>query len=330
MARRAVLFGLATLLLTTGCPSPTSTLDPRGPAAARLADLWWLMFWLSIAVFVLVMGVLVYAVYRARRNRGSPPPLSDLKLIVGGGVIMPAIILVPLLVVTIRTSSALIPDAPVNALRIEVTSHQFWWEIHYPDHGVTTANEIHIPVGQPVKLLLHSADVIHSFWVPPLHGKLDLNPGHTNTLTLQADQVGVYRGLCAEYCGIQHALMHFMVIAEPADQFTAWLVRQRQPAPLPTTSLVQQGRQVYSAAGCASCHAIRGTDSLGTRGSVGPDLTHLASRRTLAAAVIENTRENLARWIRDPHSIKPGVRMPETNLDERSLNALLAYLETLR
>jgi cytochrome c oxidase subunit II len=325
----AVLAVLASAWLT-GCPSPTSTLDPRGPGAALIADLWWLMFWLSLAVFIAVMGFLFYALYRARSGAETPPPIGDMTLIVGGGIVIPAIILFTLLVVTVRTGSALSPERTPAALTVEVTGHQFWWEIHYPQYGVTTANEIHIPVGLPVLIELRSADVIHSLWVPQLQGKLDLVPGQTNRLTLQAGEPGVFRGLCAEYCGLQHTLMHFLVVAESPDQFDAWITRQQQPAPPPGTSLVQQGRQVYFAAGCAACHAIRGTDDRGSRGSVGPDLTHLASRRTLAAAILENTRANLAQWILDPDSIKPGNRMPATRLDGQSLDALLAYLESLR
>jgi cytochrome c oxidase subunit 2 len=213
-----------------------------------------------------------------------------------------------------------------DRLVIEVIGHQWWWEVNYPDQGFVTANEIHIPVGEPVQVQLIAADVIHSFWVPELHGKLDLVPGQTNTLWLEADTVGEYRGLCAEFCGIQHAKMLFVVVAEPREEFDAWAAAQQEPAPQPAGELAQQGLVVFTDAGCNDCHTVRGTAA---EGELGPDLTHFASRLTIGAGVYPNDRETLASWVLDPHTLKEGNLMPATSLSETELEALLAYLELL-
>jgi cytochrome c oxidase subunit 2 len=199
--------------------------------------------------------------------------------------------------------------------------------VRYPASGFVTANEIHIPVGQPVRFELASEDVVHNLWVPELLGKFDLIPGKTNVTWIQADQPGEYMGLCAEYCGIQHARMRFVVIAVPPEQFAAWLDGQRQPAAAPTDSPQLRGQQVFLAADCGTCHTIAGTN-IAER--VGPDLTHLASRRTLGAGSLANNRGNLAGWLLNPQSIKPGNKMPPTALSGEDLQALLAYLESLK
>ena len=218
-----------------------------------------------------------------------------------------------------------------EALQIRVTGHQWWWEVQYrdslPQHWVTTANEIHIPVGRPVAFELVSTDVIHSFWPPNLSPKRDQIPGDENSLWFQADSAGTYRGQCAEFCGHQHAKMAFLVVAEPPSQFAAWLAGQRDTAPTPTDSLARRGRDVFLASTCVMCHAISGTPA-GSR--IGPDLTHLASRRTLAAGTLANTRSNLTGWIVDPQVIKPGVKMPPNRFSGPDLIALVAYLETLK
>ena len=218
-----------------------------------------------------------------------------------------------------------------EALQIQVTGHQWWWEVQYrdslPKDWVTTANEIHIPVGYPVVFELRSSDVIHSFWPPNLSPKRDQIPGNENSLWFQADSAGVYRGMCAEFCGHQHAKMAFLVVAQPPHEFAAWLARQRDTALTPTDSLAQHGKEVFLASTCVMCHAISGTPA-GSR--IGPDLTHLASRRTLAAGTLPNTRANLTGWIVDPQVIKPGVKMPASQLSGPDLLALVAYLETLK
>jgi cytochrome c oxidase subunit 2 len=212
------------------------------------------------------------------------------------------------------------------ALTIDVTGFQWWWEVRYGDAAVTTANEIHLPVGQPVDVRLTSHDVIHSFWVPQLHGKLDVNPGHITTLRLIADEPGVYWGECAEYCGIQHANMRLVVVVEAPEAFQQWLARMQQPAAVPGEALAQRGQDVFLSSNCLFCHRVSGTDATG---ELGPDLTHVASRLTLGAGVAANTRGSLGGWVADPHSLKPGVLMPPSDLSGEDLQALLAYLETL-
>ncbi|MEX1022002.1 MAG: cytochrome c oxidase subunit II, partial [Dehalococcoidia bacterium] len=225
-----------------------------------------------------------------------------------------------------------------DALRIEVHAHQWWWEVRYPDQGdggvtaFTTANEIHIPTGEEVHIDLTSEDVIHSLWVPQLSGKMDLVPGKTNTMYLEATEDGTYQGMCAEFCGLQHARMRFLVVAHPRADFDAWAAAQAEPAGPPSEAdgadegELLRGQQVFLGAACVYCHTIEGTSASGT---VGPDLTHLGSRATLAGGTIENTPANLAQWVANPPSIKPGTQMPPTSLSGDALNALLAYLESL-
>jgi cytochrome c oxidase subunit 2 len=212
---------------------------------------------------------------------------------------------------------------------IQVTGHQWWWQVGYPEAEVTTANEIHIPVGEPVQVDVTSGDVIHSFWVPQLQGKIDMIPGHINRTWLQADQPGTYRGQCAEFCGDQHAFMVVLVVADPPDQYNAWLENQRQAASPPTDSVAQQGVQTFARVGCITCHTIRwGTTAAG--GTLGPDLTHVASRRMLAAGALANTPGNMAGWIANPQSIKPGSDMTNLSLNADDLQSLLALMEGLK
>jgi cytochrome c oxidase subunit 2 len=250
---------------------------------------------------------------------------------VGVGVLLTTLVLLVCLGLDISVGRAITATPGKDAVQIRVTGHQWWWEVHYrdlvPQRWVTTANEIHVPVGRPVVIELRSTDVIHSFWPPTISQKRDLIPGKDNSLWLQADTPGVYRGQCAEYCGQQHAKMGFLVIAQRPDSFASWLSRQRDTALTPTTELARRGQEVFLASSCVMCHAIAGTPA-GSR--VGPDLTHLASRRTIAAGTLPNTLGNLAGWIIDPQKIKPGTRMPPNQLKPADLQALLAYLETLK
>jgi cytochrome c oxidase subunit 2 len=229
------------------------------------------------------------------------------------------------------TGRRLAATPPAEALQLRVTGHQWWWEVEYrdsvPNNWATTANEIHVPVGRPVVIELRSTDVIHSFWVPNLGVKRDMIPGDETSIWFQADSAGVYRGLCAEFCGYQHAKMAFEVVAEPPERFAAWLARQRDTASTPTDSIAARGQEVFLASTCVMCHAIGGTPA-GSR--VGPNLTHLASRRTIGAGSLPNTRGNLAGWIVDPQGIKPGARMPPNAIEPDDLQALLVYLERLQ
>ena len=218
-----------------------------------------------------------------------------------------------------------------NGLAIDVTGHQWWWEIRYGDIDAsnifTTANEIHIPVGVPVTFTLHGGDVIHSFWVPNLAGKKDLIPGKVNTLWLQADKPGVYRGQCAEYCGLQHAQMALWVVAEPQEQFNAWRQSQTQTSVPPASDSQKRGQQVFLSSTCVMCHAINGTPA---GSNIGPNLTHVGSRNTIAAATMSNTREHLAQWFKDSQQVKPGNKMPQQNLSDADLQSVIDYLQSLK
>lgn len=319
------------LFLLSSCTVNTpSTFNPQGPAAGSISALWWLLFGLAAFVYLLVMGIMLYAFFRSRQDskRNAWFYRNGRYLILGGGVIFPTIILIIIYGFTLNTLSALNAPETADSLTIEVVGHQWWWEVNYPQQGVTTANEIHIPAGQPITLQLTSNDVIHSFWVPELHGKLDLIPGRTNSFWLQADEPGEYWGLCAELCGIQHAKMQLVVVARPPAELADWLTEQAQPAAVPDEASAQRGFEVFMQANCHECHVIRGTEA---DGELGPDLTHFADRRTLGAGTARNARGNLAGWIVNPHGLKPGNLMPAAaNISGEDLQALLVYLETLQ
>jgi cytochrome c oxidase subunit 2 len=319
------------MLLLGGCADSPSALDTGGPRAGTIATLWWIMLAIATIVFIVVVALIVTAAVRSYRKRSASAEAvgnddNDTRLIAIGGIVIPAIVLVGLFGLTLFDLSALsAPDDP-SGIVVQVTGHQWWWEVRYPNDDITTANEIHIPTGVPVEIDLLSDDVIHSFWVPQLQGKLDLIPGQANTTWIEADKPGSYRGQCAEFCGVQHANMAFTVVAEPADDYAAWVDQQRQPAPEPTTPQLVNGEQVFLGSACVYCHTIDGTAS---KGVIAPNLTHLASRQTLAAGTIPNNTGNLAAWILDPQHFKPGTQMPPTQLSGDDLTALLAYLESL-
>jgi cytochrome c oxidase subunit 2 len=323
---------VAILLFFLGsCTTDTpSSFHPQGPAAEHISALWWLLFGLAAFVYVIVLGIMLYAFFRSRQDarRNAWFNRNGRYLIIGGGVILPAIILTVIYGFTLTTLNALNAPATAAPLTIEITGHQWWWEVNYPQQDVTTANEIHIPVGEPVTLQLTSDDVIHSFWVPELHGKRDLIPGRTNTFWLQADEPGEYWGLCAELCGVQHAKMLLVVVAKSPADLGDWLERQAQPAVAPAEESAQRGFEVFMEANCDECHIIRGTEA---SGELGPDLTHFADRLTLGAGAARNSRGSLAGWIVNPHGLKPGNLMPAAaDISGEDLQALLAYLETLQ
>lgn len=318
----------AMALFLAACSDRTpSALDPRGPAATRIADLWWFLLSLAGLVFLGVVGYLLFALFRRRQaGYAENTLLKGSRIVLFAGIIMPAVILTIVFGFTVATLNAIsTPDIP-EEYTIHIIGHQWWWEVRYPHQQIVTANEIHIPAGQPVRIVLNSEDVIHSFWVPELQGKLDLVPGMTTEYWIEADEPGVYIGECAEFCGVQHAKMQFLVIAEPLEQYAAWIEAQGQPARQPEDSLALRGQEVFLGSTCINCHTVAGTHATGESG---PDLTHLASRRTLAAASVPNNRGNLTGWITDPQHIKPGALMPPTDLTGSELQALLAYLATL-
>jgi cytochrome c oxidase subunit 2 len=331
------------IFLASGCNGIQSALDPAGPQAGNIGWLWWVMFYTLTAVYVIVMCILTVAFFRWQSSGERAPGTLSLKpdaseehrisRVVFGGIAFTTVILFALLVSSFVTGRALhqIAAKSEDGLTLEVTGHQWWWEVKYdnptPSRIVTTANEIHIPVGRPVQLKLRSQDVIHSFWVPNLNGKTDLVPGHLTTSWIRADRPGVFRGQCAEYCGLQHAHMAFTVVVESADQFQKWYDAQLLPATQPTTPEQVRGQQVFLTTTCIMCHRIQGTDA---GGAVGPDLTHIASRLTLGAGTLGNTRGHLAGWIVDSQAIKPGNRMPPNVLDPLDLQTLLDYLQSLK
>jgi cytochrome c oxidase subunit 2 len=275
-------------------------------------------------------------VTKGRRQKSalvaSPPARQERRLtrLVAGGVGLTAVVLFVLMIGDFATGRGIHSLAGPDALTIRVTGHQWWWEVQYqdstPSNIVTTANEIHIPVGRAVQFELQSSDVIHSFWIPNLHGKRDMIPGHPTRTFLRADRAGRFRGQCAEFCGYQHAFMRFVVVAEPEAQFRRWIEAQRKSAREPTTASQRRGRDVFLGATCVMCHAIQGTAA---RAKVGPDLTHVGSR-PLIGGILPNARGHLAGWIVDPQRIKPGVRMPLNVVKPTDLDALVDYLASLK
>ena len=322
--RLPVAMGLVIAGASAGFASANWMLEPRGPAAAAISELSWVMFIIALVVVVIVLCLYLFAVTFGGASPGRTPPWST-PFIVVGGIVIPTIILVSVLTYSLGKTAAL-QDRSGDALVVEVVGNQWWWEVRYPEYGIVTANEIRIPVDVPVRLELSSDDVIHSFWVPSLNGKMDLVPGQTNTLTIEADEVGIYRGSCAEFCGTQHAKMNLLVSAEPEEAFQEWLASQQGSSSLPDTPLERKGLEVFLSSACVYCHTIEGTNA---SGDLGPNLTHLASRLTLGAGTIANNRGNLAGWIVNSQAIKPGNRMPPMFLESNDLQALLAYMESL-
>jgi cytochrome c oxidase subunit 2 len=345
VSRVSSLFPFAFFLLTllSGCGGVQSVLNPVGPQAGRISRLWWLMFYVCAAVFLLVGVSIMTAVLRSRRRKKqddapdasyiTPEPRSEQRMgrVVTGAVGVTLLILFVFLIAGFRTGRALYSLQDPNAVTIKVTGHQWWWEVQYEDQTASnifkTANEIHVPVGRPVQLKLTATDVIHSFWAPNLDGKKDLLPGHETIIWLKADREGDFYGQCAEFCGYQHAHMRFAVIAESPDKFYAWLDAQRKPAAQPIDDAQARGQQVFLSSPCIMCHTIRGTDA---SGNVAPDLTHLASRKTIAAGTLPLTRGHLGGWITNSQEIKPGNHMPPVPLPPEDLQALLRYLESLQ
>jgi cytochrome c oxidase subunit 2 len=309
-------------------PLADGSLEPESPAASTITDLWWIMFWLGIAVFVVFAVALGVGLLRRRSESSETDEERSVsgRWFAVGGVVIPAIIVIIVLVATIVAMRATPDTAASNELEVEIVAHQWWWEVRYPGEGFTTANEVHIPVGRPVTVRLSSVDVIHSFWVPRLGGKIDMLPDRPNTMVLEADEPGEHKSQCAEFCGLAHANMALTVVAESEDDFASWLAQRRQPSADPEEAVASRGFDEFMASDCADCHTIRGTEA---DSSDGPDLTHFASRPNLGAMFVPNTRDNLAEWITDPHELKPGAKMPATDLEDEELDALLDYLEVL-
>jgi cytochrome c oxidase subunit II len=331
----AVALSTATAATAATARPLQSALAPAGPAAADIATIWWVMLVGAVLIFI---GVMALVLLGLRGRSGRAGAIGSRVFIVGGGVVFPAVVLTALLVYTVMVGARLTAPAPRDALVIEVTGHMWWWDVRYGTVGrepaIVSANELRIPAGRPVHLTLRSADVIHSFWVPNIAGKLDMIPGRSNRLVIEADKPGTYRGQCAEFCGLQHAQMALHVVVEEAEVWDAWFARSRQaaqsaaPAGAPEALISEQharGRAVFVEAGCGSCHGLRGVAE--PPAGIAPDLTHAGSRASLGAGLLRNNPGNLAAWIVGAQQIKPGSKMPSFNtLTGEQLTALTAYL----
>jgi cytochrome c oxidase subunit 2 len=311
-----------------GCTGAQSALDPAGSGAARIAELFWWMTGGALAIWAAMVALAVYAIWSRRRPHDERRAKL---LIVAGGVAFPTVVLAALLTYGLALLPALVAPAPPGSLVVEVLGLQWWWRVRYPARDgapVELANELRLPVGEPVELRLESGDVIHSLWIPALGGKTDMIPGRRTRLVLHPTRIGTFRGICAEYCGSSHARMAFDVHVLPRDEFERWLARQAEPAQQPREELAASGAELFRANGCGACHSIRGTPSAG---GVGPDLTHVGGRTSLAAGSLDAARGALERWLAEPERIKPGALMPAFHmLPEGELEALAAYLESLR
>jgi cytochrome c oxidase subunit 2 len=309
----------------TGCGKQQSTLDPQSPAARDIAKLWWWMLVIACVVFAGALGMLGLA--WVRRRRKDLPLVGggsgrNLALVVVFGIIIPLVVNVGVFIVAnfVVMGHTDAPAATRGGMVIQVVGRQWFWEVRYPGTAAVTANEIHIPARTPVTIEATTGDVIHSFWVPQLNRKIDMIPGRTNRVELYADKPGRYRGQCAEFCGAEHAHMAMFVFADEPARFTAWLHNEAAPARAPANAEFAKDQ-------CASCHTIRGTDA---KGSVGPDLTHVGARSTLAALTLPNDAAALSDWLRDPQHLKPGNRMPDLNLSDADVRNLVDYLEGLK
>jgi cytochrome c oxidase subunit 2 len=321
------------LLLAACAKTPQTVLDPQGPQAEKVNKLFTLVWPVALLFFVIVEGMIIVAVvrFRHRPNSAEPAQIHGNMVLEIGWTALPALILAVLAVPTIGTLFDLSHE-PKGALKVDVIGHQWWWEYSYPGLNVVTANELHIPTGQPVRLTLESDEprlgakakgVIHSFWVPALAGKIDVVPGRHNKLTLIADHPGEYLGQCAEFCGISHANMRLRVIAEEPAAFRGWVQQQQQPAPTPIG--------LFNSKGCIGCHTINSGGPNGNAGArVGPNLTHLQSRSTFAGAIFDMNAEELREWLANPPKRKPGSIMPNLHLTQDEINQLVNYLETLK
>jgi cytochrome c oxidase subunit II len=336
MMRAAAGTALATLL--AGCKGPQDALDFASDQSRAIGDIWHIMLIVCGLMYLLMMALLAWAIWHAKRRpreQGglTTPPAADgfLHGLLNSWVVLIIVGLFVLAGASFWVDRKLAQTQDPNALQVRITASEWWWEVEYqdadPSHTIITANELHLPVGRAARIELRSNDVIHSFWVPNLNGKTDLIPGRNNYSTITPRRAGLLRGQCAEFCGLEHAQMAMDVTVEDEAAFSRWKAAQLAPAHAPASPRELQGQQVFLSSTCASCHAIAGTDA---SGRIGPDLTHLASRRTLAAGALPLTPEALAGWIRQPHAAKPGTNMPATNLPPDQLAALVDYLMTLK
>lgn len=305
------------------------TLNPFSPQAAAISHLFVAILIILGAIFALVAGLVIYAIikYRDRPDATEPRQVFGNRRLEITWTVAPILLLALIGVFMIRAIEASDPPIVDGQPDLRVTGHQWWWEVQYPKSGAITANEIHIPVGKDMMVEVDSADVIHDFWVPELARKIDAIPGHLNHVWIRADKSGVYQGVCAEFCGSEHTWMRMIVVAEPQADFDSWQTAQLVTPPAPASGLAGQGLQVFKDETCLNCHAISGLQGYKR---IGPDLTHIAGRRIIAAGAASNDPDNLFRWLKDPASIKPESHMPNFQLSDDRVNALVAYMETLK
>ena len=346
------LLSLVTLLIACTPEHPQSTFEAAGPVAKNQLNLFWILFWASLAIFIVVVGALLFTLFRFREKPGTTLPVQthgNRKLEIAW-TIAPSLLLIALAVMTVQTLFELDSPSQDDPLQVEVIAHQWWFEFYYPKYNVTTANEVNVPVGKDVAFKVDSVDVIHSFWVPKLSGKMDIIPNVTNNTWFNASEPGLYYGQCAEFCGIAHAFMKFRVVAQEEDEFLRWVAGQQAPARFATEGLAAEGSLVFNTKGCITCHTVAGPDTVAMRDSRtasfisggnlvhAPNLAHFASRGSFAGSMFDNTDENLAAWLRDPEGVKPGNRMarladafndPDMALSESDIEALVAYLQSL-
>lgn len=340
--KRALMVAGAGLLvfILSGCTviggGPQSVNQPAGDNMQRIWDLFVPIFWASVVVFVIVQGVLIYAVIRFRRRPGQPAPHpthGNTKLEIAW-TIMPAIILAVIAVPTLTTIADFAKKPGPGSITVQVVGHQWWWEFDYPGQNIVVADQMHVPIGTKIEVELASADVIHSFWIPKLAGKQDVIPNQHNHLSFTATEIGTFSGQCAEFCGIQHAHMAFDVVVQSKADYDAWVAQMQKPAADVTSSdaLAKKGQQVFFSAGCVGCHTINGAEVNGVKalGTVGPNLTHVGSRGIIAGGILTQTEQNLVKWVSDPPAEKPGTKMPNLNLTPEQAKAVAHYLETLK
>lgn len=325
MYRTAAFF--SGLMLLSGCSGVQSVLAPHGPNAGRVLTLGGIMTAGAAGILIFVILLTAYAMYASPERRRR---LASQRLVFGAGIVFPVATLTALLAYGLSVG-ARVTGLPEPTLKIEIVGEQWWWRVRYLDAEgkpvLVTANEVRLPIGEPAELALSTADVIHSFWVPNIAGKLDMIPGRVNRLRVMVDEAGTFRGQCAEYCGAQHALMAFHVVAMTEDDFRLWLEAQQQPAKEPGTSKLKRGRELFIANGCGACHTVRGTHA---NGIIGPDLTHVGSRLSIAAGTLRNDAPSFAAWIAGSQHIKPENRMPSFDIFEGGdLDAVADYLESL-
>jgi len=327
----AVLFFLAPTCLAQSptFSGSTNIFKPASTPAKSILGVSMFVLVITGVIFVVVAGLLTYAVVKFRKRKGDdsrePAQVYGSNQVETAWTVIPVLIVVVLFMATARVIANVQNATPPNALHVTVIGHQFWWEYRYPGSKVVTANELHVPAGTPTELQLLSADTDHSFWVPRLAGKTDLIPNHPNVMWIDPKEPGLYLGQCAQYCGTQHAKMLLRVYVQPRAEFEQWIQQQSQPAQ--SSNAASEGQHIFEATACVNCHAVTGTPA---QGRFGPDLTHLMSRETLAAGIVANNHENLRSWIQDPSRFKPGSLMPAMQLNEHDLDAVTAYLETLR